>query len=364
MITKGDDYPIHQLPIPVAEVGTERNFYDRYFFNGYNKEGTIFFATALCVYPNLNLIDGSFVLVFDGTQHNFRYSDILNQERLDTSVGSLKVQVIEPLKELRVIVSDPHKDIEVDLNFVGRFEPIQEPRMVMKNGPRTTMDSTRMTQHGTWNGSISFKNKEIEVLNDEYKGSRDRSWGVRPVGLPDSQLLPPLQIPQFYWLWAPANFDDLTSHLYFVDDSLGSPTHSHSVIQRDEEVDVLSDLSKEIIYKKGTRRIIEAKFSAKKNDGSKVSWTLQPKYHIYMCGLGYMHPDWGHGHYKGENQSTYDSYDLNEDPHDPPFLHIQAICDFTLNENNEEKKGLGVLEELLIGPHLPSGFEELLDGSK
>ena len=39
MITKGDDYPIHQLPIPVAEVGTERNFYDRYFFNGYNKEG-------------------------------------------------------------------------------------------------------------------------------------------------------------------------------------------------------------------------------------------------------------------------------------------------------------------------------------
>ena len=105
-----------------------------------------------------------------------------------------------------------------------------------------------------------------------------------------------------------------------MDDSLGSPTHSHSVIQRDEEVDVLSDLSKEIIYKKGTRRITEAKFSAKKNDGSKVSWTLQPKYHIYMCGLGYMHPDWGHGHYKGENQSTYDSYDLNEDPHDPPFL--------------------------------------------
>ena len=46
------------------------------------------------------------------------------------------------------------------------------------------------------------------------------------------------------------------------------------------------------------------------------------------------------------------------------FLHIQAICDFTLNENNEEKKGLGVLEELLIGPHSPSGFEELLDGSK
>ena len=32
MISKGDDFSIHQLPAPVAEVGTERNFYDRYFF--------------------------------------------------------------------------------------------------------------------------------------------------------------------------------------------------------------------------------------------------------------------------------------------------------------------------------------------
>jgi hypothetical protein len=165
-------------------------------------------------------------------------------------------------------------------------------------------------------------------------------------------------------LWAPANFDDIASHLYFVDDSLGNPTHSHSVIQYDKEANVLSDLRKEITYKKGSRRISEAKFSARKSDGSKVSWILEPQYHIYMCGLGYMHPEWGHGHFKGEDQSTYDSYDLNKDPHDPPFLHIQAICKFTLNEGNKKREGLGVLEELLIGPHSPSGFEEMLDGSK
>ncbi len=106
------------------------------------------------------------------------------------------------------------------------------------------------------------------------------------------------------------------------------------------------------------------KNTATDKDGNNIEISIDCGMKAFMCGLGYMHPDWGHGHYKGENQSTYDSYDLNEDPHDPPFLHIQAICDFTLNENNEEKKGLGVLEELLIGPHSPSGFEELLDGSK
>lgn len=39
MLTKGDDFPLHQTPEPVAYSGTARNFYDRYFFNGYSADG-------------------------------------------------------------------------------------------------------------------------------------------------------------------------------------------------------------------------------------------------------------------------------------------------------------------------------------
>ena len=49
MLTKGDDYPIHQTPEPIAFSGTDRNFYDRYFFNGYQPDGTEFFAVAFGV---------------------------------------------------------------------------------------------------------------------------------------------------------------------------------------------------------------------------------------------------------------------------------------------------------------------------
>ena len=44
MLTKADDYPIHQTPEPIAYSGTDRNFYDRYFFNGYQREGELFCA--------------------------------------------------------------------------------------------------------------------------------------------------------------------------------------------------------------------------------------------------------------------------------------------------------------------------------
>jgi pyruvate dehydrogenase E1 component alpha subunit len=44
MLTKGDEYPIHQTAEPIAYSGTDRNFYDRYFFNGYKDDGSDFFA--------------------------------------------------------------------------------------------------------------------------------------------------------------------------------------------------------------------------------------------------------------------------------------------------------------------------------
>ena len=38
MLSKADDFPIHQNPEPIAYAGVSRNFYDRYFFNGYHLE--------------------------------------------------------------------------------------------------------------------------------------------------------------------------------------------------------------------------------------------------------------------------------------------------------------------------------------
>ena len=363
MLTKGDDFPIHQLPVPISEVGTERNFYDRYFFNGYNNDGEIFFAIAMCVYPNLNLIDGSFVLVAGGIQHNFRYSRVLSQERMNTEVGALKVEVIEPLKKIKITIDDKKYDISASLEFEGRFEPVQEPRMTLMNGPKVSMDSTRLTQHGRWTGNINFKETSVDVKPEEFFGTRDRSWGIRPVGSPDAQPVPPIKLPQFYWLWAPANFEEFSSHVYFVDNESGESTHSHSVLQMssEQQTEVLGTPQKIITYEKNSRRVLKAEFYSQKDDGSEVRVIIEPKYRMFMCGLGYMHPEWGHGMYRGDNESMYDSYDLSEDPHDPPFLHVQAISDFTVSMNGQTSKGIGVLEELLIGKHKPSGFEGLLD---
>ena len=88
MLTKADDYPIHQTPEPIAVAGTDRNFYDRYFFNGYARDGEVFFAVAMGIYPHLNVIDAAFSVIRAGRQHNVRASRCLSMERMDTRAGA------------------------------------------------------------------------------------------------------------------------------------------------------------------------------------------------------------------------------------------------------------------------------------
>ena len=120
MLTKADDFPIHQRPDPIAKPGTDKNFYDRYFFNGYAREGRQFFALALGVYPNRNVIDASFCVIHDGVQHNLRASRHLGGERMDIHVGPISIEVLEPLRSLRIRVDDGENGIKADLTFTAR----------------------------------------------------------------------------------------------------------------------------------------------------------------------------------------------------------------------------------------------------
>jgi len=364
MLTKADDYPVHQLPEPIATSGSDRNFYDRYFFNGYTMDGRVFFAVALGVYPHLNVMDASFSTIVDGVQHNLRASRLLASERMDTRVGPIAIEVIEPLKRLRVRVSDNEHRIAADLVFSARAPAVEEPRFTFRQGPRTMMDYTRLTQNGAYEGFISVAGKRIEVTPAMFVGTRDRSWGVRPIGLADPQGAAPPRPPQFYWLWSPLNFPDRFMLYHNNADGSGKPWNTASVIGPvgDSTPMHMVECKSHITYKSGTRHAKSAIIETVDAQGGKWRAELTQRYNFYMSGIGYMHPEWGHGHWKGENALGYDTHDLaSVNENDPRFWHVQAFVTARLSGPNVEREGAGVLEQLVIGAHAPSGFTGLMD---
>ena len=363
VLTRADDYPIHQTSEPIAYAGTDRNFYDRYFFNGYSAtEGDkAFFAAAFGVYPHLNIADAAFVVVRGGVEIALHASRWLKMERMDLTVGPIAIEVLEPLQKLRLTVDAPDQKIKADLTFTARAEPIEEPRFIRRNGPRTFMDYTRLTQNGHYTGWIEIDGVRESI--DGFVGTRDRSWGVRPVGARDSQDLAPPVAPQFFWLWSPTNFQTGGFFFHSNDDETGAPWNRRAVWQPDgHAARHIDDATVEVKWKSGTRHAASAIVSIGAGEHQRVI-TYTPLYEFFMLGLGYGHPKWGHGNNQGELAVEREDIKLSDvDPRMPQHLHVQALCDVTYREaSGHEETGRAVFEQLALGAHAPSGFKAMLD---
>lgn len=367
-LTRGDDYPIHQTPEPIAYSGTDRNFYDRYFFNGYAAQGDRMFAVALGVYPHLNVIDAHFSVIRDGVQICLHASACLNMERMNIAAGPIRVDILEPLQRLRVLVDDPDTGIKADIVFEGRSFPIEEPRFMRRIGPRAFMDYTRLTQNGHYTGWIEVDGKRESV--DGFAGTRDRSWGVRPVGSRDPQEMMPAAPLQFYWLWSPTSFDDGSFFFHTNDDAHGRPWNTRAVWAADlSNADAHAHFESAVArveWKPGTRHAAKAVIDLVDEAGGKGTVTFEPESEFFMLGIGYGHPRWTHGASHGMLEVEREDIILKDvDVRQPHHLHIQALSKVTYTDaSGLVRVGRGVFEQLVLGPYAPGGFMDVLDFAK
>jgi len=368
VLNRLDDYPIHQAPVPVAQAGSsDANFYDRYFFNGYSRSGDLFFAAALGLYPNRRVMDASFSIVRDGVQTSVHASRLAPGERTETEVGPIRVEVEDPMRVLRVVLGKNEAGVEGELVFTACADAIEEPRTTRLNDGRVFMDSTRFTQFGTWSGELLLDGQRIEVDDDTVLGCRDRSWGIRPVGERAPVAAPGLP-PQVYWVWAPIHFDDQCVLLGTFQDETGHPWHTNGArvptwasqvdanLGARASVEVLHQPQHDIDFAPGTRRSRAARIGF---EGVEPI-VLEPILDFQMLGIGYLSPEWGHGMWKGEEAVGVERWEVaGLDPLDPRHIHVQQVVRAKMGE----REGIGVLEQLIIGPHAPSGFTELFDGA-
>jgi hypothetical protein len=365
-----DDLPLHQTPEPLAHVATgDRNAYDRYFFNGYTADGSVFFAAALGVYPNRDVVDAAFSVVRDGVQTSVHASGRLVADRR-TTVGPIEVRVLSPMRRLQVVVGPNDAGIEADVTFAARTEALEEPRFTVRRGNRVVMDYTRLTQFGTWTGRLAVGSDVVQLDGLDVLGSRDRSWGIRSVG--EREVGAPGGAPQFFWLWAPLNLPDRCLHLDFQEDAAGRRAHANGDVlpllaAPDAPVDLAgpvgeraAEVAHEVAWRRGTRRSEGARLTLRPHGGEPIVAELEPLLDFQMLGIGYLHPEWGHGMWKGEAAVGVESWRLDElDLLAPQHLHVQQLVRVRVGD----EVGTGVLEQLVIGPHEPSGLTGLADGA-
>ena len=187
-LTPMDEFLAHQTTDTFDRVFTsDRNFYDRYYFNLHSCSDEIFLITGMGQYPNLGTAD-AFVTVSigDNQQHVVRASKELDGDRLSTTIGPLGVEIQEPLRRRRVGCEPNEWGLSMDLVFDGTVDAIEEPKTVIRHPHgRMQMETSRYSQVGAWSGSIEVDGQRFDVTPDRWQGVRDHSWGVRGVGEPE-----------------------------------------------------------------------------------------------------------------------------------------------------------------------------------
>ncbi|HSO96235.1 MAG TPA: hypothetical protein VLV81_09365 [Acidimicrobiia bacterium] len=361
-----DDFPVHQVAEVMRHPATsDRNFYDRYYFMLHSSDDELMMIMGFGQYPNLSVQD-AFGLVRRGSMHRVvRASRRLGLDRMDLSVGPFRIEVLEGLKRVRYVLDANEHGLSFDLEWTGAIAPHLEERHYIRSFERVTFDTERFAQTGFWAGTVTVGDDTVDVTGGRWRGVRDRSWGVRPIGEPEPPGIAAGGTPSMsMWNYAPMQFDDY-SIVYICSES---PDGTRNLVDTtrvwndpDRAPDQLGRAEHAHEFRSGTRMIDHSVLSFPDAPGGSLSIDVTPLIQTHIgVGTGYgMDQDWRHGMYQGD--LVVQGVDLDTTANAERFFGIvDASARF---ETNTGDVGYGLHEYMFLGPFPKYGLTGLLDGA-
>ncbi|MEJ7584161.1 MAG: hypothetical protein WKF43_08755 [Acidimicrobiales bacterium] len=350
-----DDYPIHQAPLSMRHVATsDRNFYDRYYFNCHPCSDELFLVAGLGQYPNLGVVDAFVAVLHQGVHRVVRASKALS-DRMDTAVGPIRVEVLEPLHRLRVVCDPNEWGLALDLTWEGAVPAQAEHPHFLRTNERVMFDSMRLAQVGCWSGSIDVEGSRIDVTPDRWWGSRDRSWGIRPVGEAEPPgIAAERPMEGFYWVYAPMQFADCAVLCIVQEEPDGTRVLEQAIRVWPDPARGPERLGRpeiDLVFRPGTTDVESATWHLHEPDGTPLTVEVEPLLPMFIGkGTGYgFDTDWRHGMWQGPLVVQGVRYDLG-DPEVAAGLFgiVDAVSRFTASDG---RVGHGLFEWLVLGRH-------------
>jgi hypothetical protein len=352
MLTPLDDSPWHQCADTFDHVATsDPRFFDRFWFAATDPAGAGTLQFTLGVYQNMNVIDGGFVVIHDGRQHNLRVSREL-RPRYETRSGSLHLDVLEPMQTLTFGVAPNDSGVTSELTWTATTPAQEERPHYSRTRGRVVEDYTRYDQIGRLSGAVDLNGTHLEVK--DWWSCRDHSWGVRPgIGIPEPDTGPAAARRGFTFAFLFFSTDTCAGHAQVLHHT-GAPTMTaelRDLTTGTARIGTSLDLRATFIDDQRPRRVRAAALSVATGPGQETAIELEaigPA--VAMAGLGYNGYDdqRGLGVYRGPDHLEHDIWDvthpalvgLPDGSSTRPFHRIQPVR-VAVHGPNGPSTGLG-----------------------
>ena len=203
-----DDYPVHQIAEPMRHVGTsDRNFYDRYYFNAFPLPGTMLLV-GLGQYPNLGVTD-AFALLRRGGSTGWCARPASSAPTGWTRRSARSGRGPGRPARLRVMLR-PERVRPVLRPDLGRPIPPQvEPQHFIRAHERVLFDTMPAgADRPVDRDRTGGRRRALEVTPSAGGGSGTGPGGSARSASPSPRASRPRGLGTFYWLYAPMQFED------------------------------------------------------------------------------------------------------------------------------------------------------------
>ena len=214
---------------------------------------------------------------------------------------------------------------------------------------RAFLDACRLAQLGSWSGWLDVDGDRIEVTPDHWWGSRDRSWGIRPVGEPeDPGNLAAKEPEPFRWLYAPLRMEDHALVFICQERGDGSRVLEEAVrLWPDGRVDHLGRPEHDLRWNAAGPGLFGLVEGATLRLGDVVV-EVEPVLPVHIgvgTGYGFDGDGWKHGAYQGDLVVQGKVYDLATDEGRGAMF---GIVDAVARCTSDGQTGWGLFEHLYL----------------
>jgi hypothetical protein len=372
-LTKFDEWPRHQTggTFDVVVDGSP-HWSDGYYFTTGSPDGSTTLFVGFRLYANTDVLDAFAVVSAGGLQHNVRWSRRLRPRIDDLDCGPFRVEIVEPLRTVRVELGPNPFGVEFDLTWHGVAAPYNEERLITILNGRLHSDRSNYDQCGRVDGWLALDGERHPVT--DWTGVRDHSWGIgnhtggpRPSAIaPDPNPPAPRGLRQwcvfrmpdrvlFWQFHSPADggYSKFESHCAF---NYGDPRNDivYSGIEHAMEWETEGG--------RPLRRARRSTITLTRPDGSteryRVESISQP---VYLQGGGYhggFDDGLGRGVYRGDDHAEGEVWTIDHptrvgEPkgwklHPEAYAEQWASC---TNLDDPEDRGTGHFECVVFGPY-------------
>jgi len=355
-----DEYPFHQITAPFAATATsDAQWNDGHYLCFADAAGTVGAATSLRLYPNNDVLDGFVCVRHDGKQYNLRLSRRLRPDLETIGVGPLRLELLEPMQAVRLVLGPNDIGIELDITCRSTAVPYLDPVEVTRVDGRLVSERITYEVVGTCTGWVSVAGERIELDAPRDAFFRNHSWGVHPGrGGPrnyaapkpgDGQRVPGIR----HWV-----LFTMPDHggFFFTDPSGRKASGKGGVLYPDRQVPVAS-VEPSVEFYEGGRRLRGGSFRFTDYAGDTRTYRVEDLGWVYCQGGGYFggfDDGLGQGVYRGDLHSEGEVWDVTHptliraaDGREFEFDHAWAESFVRLTCDG--KQGLAHYECVVIG---------------